>query len=345
MRGKLPMMGRRRKHRLDLPARVYFRHGAYYFVGRSGEWIRLGTDVKKALRRYTDLIAAPGLGRMGEIMDRYLREVVPKKAPRTRANNEREIEPLRAVFGHMEPDEITPQDIYAYMDHRRRRVKRRKPDGTIEEIEVPAPIAANREVALLSSIFSHAIRWGLASDNPCRLVVRNTETPRRRYVEEHEYRAVYAIAPPIIQCAMDIARLTGLRLGDILRLNERDNIREDGLYVETGKTGKRLLFEWTEELRAVIDRARALRGKVRGLTIIATQTGQTYTLTGFEAIWQRVMKRAVSSGAIAERFRFHDLRALAADRAEQPSELLGHDDPRVTNRIYRRGPRRVKPAS
>ena len=46
-----------------------------------------------------------------------------------------------------------------------------------------------------------------------------------------------------------------------------------------------------------------------------------------------------------ERFHFHDLRAVAASRSETPQELLGHDDPRTTNRVYRRGPRTVKPAT
>lgn len=339
------MMGRRRKNRPDLPPRVYAKHGAYYFVAKDGEWIWLGRDLHAALQRYADFAAAPALGRMADIMERYLREVVPKKAARTRENNKREMVPLKAVFGHMEPGEITPQGIYAYLDSRKRQVKRKQPDGTVKVIELPAPIAANRELALLSSVFKYAIRWGLAAENPCRLVSRNPEAPRRRYVQPHEYRAIYAIAPPVIQCAMDLARQTGLRLGDLLRLNERENVREEGLYVETGKTGKRLLFEWTPKLQEAVDRARALRGTtLRPITIIANRSGQRYTLTGFTTMWQKLMTKALREGVITERFRFHDLRAVAADNAEQPSELLGHDDPRVTNRIYRRGPRRVKPA-
>lgn len=316
-------MGRKRKHRKDLPPRVYFNHGAYYFVAKAGEWIWLGKDHGEALRRYAEFAAAPVLGKMRDLMERYMRDVAPTKSPRTLKNNEREVEPLKKVFGHMEPDEITPRDLYAYLDQRPR-------------------VAANRELALLSSIFKHAIRWGLATDNPCRLVARNPERPRRRYVEQAEYEAVYALAPAAIQCAMELARQTGLRLGDILKLNERDNVRDEGLYVETGKTGKKLLFEWTPELRAVVDRARELRGKVRSLSLISNQAAQRYTVFGFSTLWQRTMAKAMKEGVA--RFQFRDLRAVAADRAEKPSELLGHDDPRVTNRIYRRGPRRVKPA-
>ena len=318
-------MGRRRQHRRDLPERGYFRHNAYYFVARNGEWIWLARDRAIALKKYADINASPIAGGMAAIIERHMREVTPTKAPRTQQNNAREIIPLKRVFGHMEPGEITSQDIYAYMDMRPR-------------------IAANREVALLSRIFRYAIRWGLATDNPCRQVTRNPERPRRRHIEDHEFAAVYETATPVIRCAMDIARLTGLRLGDILRLNEREHIRDEGVYIETGKTGKRLLIEWTDNLRDAIARARSLRGSVRSIYLIANQEGQSYTVSGFESLWQRIMAKAISSGKLAERFHFHDLRAFAAHRAENPSELLGHDDPRTTSRIYRRGPRRVKPA-
>lgn len=316
------MMGRKRKHRKDLPERLYFRHGAYYFVTTNGEWIWLGRDTNSALRRYTDFSSDPVPGHMAGIMDRYMLEWAIKKAPRTIKNNEREIIPLKKVFGHMEPHEITPTYIYQYMDAR------------------PA-VASNREIALLSSVFKFAIRIGAASENPCKFVSRNPERPRDRNVEDHEYEHVYAIAPPVIQCAMDIARQTGLRLSDILKLNKREHINKDGLLVPTGKTGRRMLFEWTDGLRATVERCQSLRGKVSSMYLISNQEGQRYTLSGFESNWQKVMGKAVKSGMV--RFQFRDIRAIAADKSAAPTELLGHNDPKVTNRVYRRGPRRVKP--
>ena len=315
------MMGRKRKYRKDLPERVYFNHGSYYFVTKEGKWEWLSKDRTIALKRYADFTASPFPGRISAIMDRYMQEVAPTKSPRTFKNNEREIVPLKTAFGHMEPYEITPTSIYQYMDAR------------------PA-IAANRETALLSSVFKFAIRKGLASENPCRYVSRNPEKPRDRHVEDSEYQAVYNVSPPVIQCAMDLARQTGLRLGDLLKLNERENVRDDGLYVVTGKTGRKLVFEWTDELRATIERCKILRGAVKGigLYLLPNREGQQYTLFGFSTLWQRVMRK---SGVA--RFQFRDLRAMAANKSEQPTELLGHNDPKVTNRIYRRAPRRVKP--
>jgi integrase len=68
-------------------------------------------------------------------------------------------------------------------------------------------------------------------------------------------------------------------------------------------------------------------------------------------MWQRLMKRALAQGAIATRFKFHDLRAMAAteiaeaDTDEAARRLLGHADVRTTRRVYIRRQRvtRAKP--
>ncbi len=321
------MMGRKRRDRKDLPERVYFKHGAYYFVSKDGKWHSLGKDYTRALTKYGEINSSWTGFSMTSIMDRYMAKVAPTKAPRTLKNYQREIRPLRTGFGHMLPDDIEPTDIYAYLDTR-------------------APIAGNREKALLSTIFSYAIRWGLASKNPCKLVKRNPERPRDRHVEDWEYRAVYALAPPMIQIAMDLARATGLRQGDVLRLKLTD-AKEDGLHAHTSKTSKRLIFTLTPELEAVLDRSRAIQ--IKGVhplhpAIIRNRSGRAYTGNGFRAVWQDLMVAAMTAEVIKERFTFHDLRAKAADGAENASELLGHDDPKTTNRVYRRAPRRVNPA-
>ncbi len=155
---------------------------------------------------------------MGEIMDRYMFEVAPKKAPSTYGSNKREMGNLRAVFGHMKPEEITAPDIYAYMDKR------------------GAPVRANREKALLSHVFSYAIRWGVTKDNPCRHVKRNPEKPRDRYVEDWELEAFKAGSGELLRNYVDFKYLTGMRKGDILRLR-LEALTEDGIAVTQGKTG------------------------------------------------------------------------------------------------------------
>jgi integrase len=74
--------------------------------------------------------------------------------------------------------------------------------------------------------------------------------------------------------------------------------------------------------------------------LLRTRHGRPCTPTGFSAIWQRLMRRAVAHGVIATRFKFHDLRAMAATEKAEAStdeaaqQLLGHADVRTTRRIY-----------
>ena len=232
---------------------------------------------------------------------------------------------LRAVFGRMLPQDLTVQDVYRYLDERGK----------------TAPVRANREIALLSHVMRKAVRWGVIAESPIQRIEKHRERPRDRDVTIEEFRAVRDIAPPVIQVAMDLAVITGLRQGDILKLRLTD-IREDGLDVRTSKTGKRLLFELTPGLQETIERARSLRRRIGTVYLIANRNGQPYTPSGFRAMWQRTMRRALAEGRIQERYRFHDLRALAAKLADDPKALLGHTSERQTA-TYLRGPQRVKP--
>ena len=278
--------------------------------------------------RYGELLATPAdITTMSRIFDRYQREVVSTKAPRTQKDNLRELGLLRRAFGHMPPEDITPQDIYAFIDARQ------------------APVRANREKALLSHVFRYAIRWGNAATNPCQLVSRNPERPRSRYVEDHEFQTVYDLALPVIRVAMELAYITGLRQGDILSLRLQ-NVTEQGLRVVVGKTrsrtGRALLFEWTKALREAVEAAKQLRHGVRSMYLICTRTGQRYSSSGFQAMWRRTMGKAIEEKRLAERFTFHDLRAKAGSDSEDDG-LLGHEDSRTLRRYYKRKPLKVTP--
>lgn len=147
----------------------------------------------------------------------------------------------------------------------------------------------------------------------------------------------------MMQVAMDLALLTGLRRGDLLALT-RDNVTDEGLLVRTSKTAVPLLFDWSDDLRAVNSRARGLRPQVRR-TLIANRQGKPYTPTGFGSNWQRLIDRALRETQLEEPFRFNDLRAKSAsdDTMDAATERLGHMNARTTQRFYRRKPMRVQP--
>jgi len=74
-----------------------------------------------------------------------------------------------------------------------------------------------------------------------------------------------------------------------------------------------LLLEWTPRRRSAIDHAKAIRPKVRGMTVLSRRDGKPYSADGFSAMWQRLMTKVVIAGV--ERFTFHDLRAKCATDA------------------------------
>ncbi len=140
---------------------------------------------------------------------------------------------------------------------------------------------------------------------------------------------------------MDIALMTGLRLGDVLSL-QLQNITKAGLEVRTGKTGKELVFEWTPELRASVDRAIALRGNAASMFLICSGRGHRYTTDGFKSIWQRLIKKCLADSVIDHTFQFRDLRGKTGSDAEDEN-LLGHQDKRTLQRHYKRKPQKVTP--
>ena len=324
-------MGRLRKNDKHLPRRVYIRHGAYYFVDHIGKWHRLGASLGEMYRALAEHVEESQIIVMDDLLARYLRDVVPQKAERTQVDNRAQIARLRCVFGHMRPSEITAPDICAFRDKR----------------GAQYPTAANRELEVLAHALQRGVEWGALKFNPCR-EVRKLKLPRRnRYVADWEFAVVHSIASPRMKVAMDLALLTGLRRGDLLSLT-RDDLTDDGILIRPAKTehssGKVLLIEWSDELRAVIAAAKKLRPQVRR-HVIANMQGKPYTPTGFGSVWRTLMLKALKETELQEPFRFNDLRAKSAsdDSLAAATERLGHTDVRTTKEFYRRRPVRVQP--
>jgi len=298
----------------------------YYHVAHLGggkrRWTKLSDDYGEALAlwaRLEGLETTPGTepGTVAAALSRYRGEILPAYRDTTRREYGRIVERLDAVFGPMRLEEVRPSDIAAYLDRR------------------SAKIAANREIAVLSSVYQHAIRWGWTETNPCRGVRRNRERPRRRYVTDQELARLREAADEQWRCIIDLAYLTALRRGDLLRLR-LDAITERGLLVEQSKTGARILYQTTPALRAVLTRAKKLRRRTRSLHLFATRDGTPYTPSGWDSAWRRLVAR---SGL--EDVHFHDIRAKSLTDAartrnrDYAQALAGHADVSMTESYIR----------
>lgn len=322
-------MGRKRKSDNHLPPKVYQRSGSYYFVDKDGKWIKIGSSYPAAMAKYAQIVEDVGnVVTIGDLLDRYLKEIAPLKAEASYKTNLAQSKFIRAGLGEIRVDELKPKHIYLYMDVRGKKGKTQ----------------TNREVAMISHMLKHAIRWGLIDDNPCRNVMRFKETPRDRYIEDWEYQAFRDFAGSLIAAYMDFKLLTGLRKSDILKL-KRGALKEDGIHVSISKTKKKIIIEWTDHLREAVEAIKSLPRPINSLYLFSTRKGQPYTTSGFSSIWQRKMVKALETEVLKERFTDHDLRAKTGSDAEleHATKLLAHLDAKVTKKHYRRKVPVVKP--
>jgi integrase len=317
-------MGRKRQQegQHQLPRRMHLKHGQYYYVTSSTprKWIPLGKDENKARTQWARLengevstICNAALT-MKAVMARYERDVLPTKAKNTSDIQRVQLQSLAAVFGDMIPDNILPTHIGEYLDRRGKK----------------APVAANREISLLSHVFTKAMRWGFAKSNPCTRVEKNPQKVRERYITDAEYAAVLKVAPFAVQIAMELAYYTGQRLSDVLKMRWSD-IQDGCLLVEQQKTKTRLSIEIHGELQTVMDRARTT-GKVRSLYLVSNTHAQPYTKDGFTTMFARARAKAGIND-----FHFHDIRGKSATdmsnmqtHLQEIQSLLGHKTQRQT---------------
>ncbi len=330
----------------DLPARWRKKHGAYYYrppASCQNMWdgkteFRLGKTLHEAYRTWADRTEAYDEARsMAQLLDRYALEVVHTKAFKSQQSNQISIRRLRPVFGDMPIATIKPRHVYLYRD------KVTKANG---------PASANRDLEVLSHALSKATEWGLIDRNPIKGQVRKNKIPRReRYIEDWELDEAMKVANPVLQNYIILKLLTGLRRGDLLQLKTTD-LREDGIRANTGKTGKRLIIEWTEELREAISSALAVRPKEDTELIFCTRYGDCYvkdngTANGFDSLWRRFMTKLIAETKVTERFQEKDLRKKTATdmNVDQARRLLGHTSERTTHQHYRLKGEIVKPHS
>lgn len=316
-------MGRKRNQRKDLPQRVYFKHSKYYFVDRDNKWHNLGADYYKAMIEYAAINTQDiPLKTINHAMDYYISNVLIEKAPKTQKEYLKHIKVLRKVFGGMLVKDLRPSEIYKYMNKRPK-------------------VSANREKAILSQVFKVAIQLGLTENNPCKQVVGNPEKARDNQVHEDSFVTVYKMASEGIQIAMDIALVTGLRQGDILKLNLFEHWTDNGLEVKTGKTGQKMLYERTSVLEEIIKRCIEQKTKTSSSYLVRSTRGQPYTSSGFQKVFGKLVAKAIEEKEI-DYFQFRDIRAWAGTVADR-EDFLGHQDPSTYHRHYRRGTLNVVP--
>jgi len=293
---------------------VYERHGAFYYVKR-GKWLPLGRDLGAALHEYARIVAQPANG-VPALIDQALPAITDKVATSTRKQYLSAAVKLRKHFVEFTPDQVRHADVMVMMD-----------------AYTKNPSIGNRLLTVLKQTFDWALERELVAHNPCARIKRHKQEARDRLISPAEFNAIREKAPARLQCIMDLCYLTGQRIGDVLAIKRAD-LDPEGIYFRQQKTGKKLVVAWSPELRAAVDRAKALTGNLAPLTLFYGRGGHPPV---HQNVWRAFKSAAKKAGV--QNATLHDLRAMSGTEAERqgedPTALLGHTDSRTT-KVYLR---------
>lgn len=297
---------RTRKHS-GLPPRVYFKNGAFRYAVPSHQreklqtsWYRLGANTAEMWAAFSKLQAELNNdGGMMSLFDRYARDVIPDKAPRTQKDNLAELKNLRAVFGKMEPEQVTLSMAYEYLDFR----------GKTSRTQ------ANHEMALLRHVFTYAVRWGRLASNPLQGMHKLPVPIRERMPSPDEINAVRRHADTMLRLWIDLKCQIGLRQADMLALRV-DAIKPDGIHIKAAKNAKHGLISWSDSLRQTVDNILALQ-QVQGMTLFCDARGRPIHKRVIQSRFRKAVLAAMAAGDLLEEFTENDLRSSFATQSEE----------------------------
>ena len=321
----------------------YDRCGAYYFwpKGESKVWFRdpegRPLSLAAALAEYGKLVDRPVIVHtITDLIAEFERSPeFSGLAERTQTDRRSHHAELRAVFGHYGVSELATVDILEWKTAR----------------AAKAPRQWNQKLVALRRLLAYAIDpLGMieARNNPSAGVKRMKEQRRTRAPTPDELKRFAAMVDPMTRLYVALKLVTGLRMGDLLRLDRR-MILDDCLRTPVGKAGGRVFrFLFVDPATGESTGVReilALRRRVGSTVLFANRDGQQYTVDGWQSNWQRRMAKWVQEGG--ERFHEHDIRASAGIRIEEVGgreaarQLLGHATQRTTAIYTDRGAERV----
>jgi integrase len=149
-------------------------------------------------------------------------------------------------FGPVNLDAITPERVEAFQDHR---------------VVQVSPATVNRECALLKHMFNMADRWDLyRGRNPVKLVkFLREDNLQFQTLSETEERALLACCPSYLQDMIVFALNTGLRCGDIFKLQwEEVDFEQRRLVFLVQKTSKLLKLPLNDSAYSVLQAWQAI---------------------------------------------------------------------------------------
>lgn len=186
------------------------------------------------------------------------------------------------------------------------------------------PRTADKATVMLGTLLNHGIENGLLSVNIAAGIKHLHSVDKSDEIWERHHMRAFARAPKHLRNALILAGLTGLRLGDLVRLDWA-NIGPNAIIIEkTRKRGGRAVIPLLPETRKVLDRI----GKGTG-AVLRNSRGQAWTESGLGSVFQKAKPKDFERT-------IHDLRGTFATRLimagltdEQAAMVMGWTAKRI----------------
>lgn len=153
---------------------------------------------------------------------------------------------------------------------------------------------------------------------------------------------------------VELTLMTGMRESDMLCL-AKSQLEREGIRIIPQKTDQSTeaeqLFEWTQELRAVIDRALARRRRVGSIYVFPVsqgdRAGQPYTVNSFQSKYHRYFAQCGVEGMTWHDVRRTALNLKSREEGKEAAQGMGAHGSITTTEGYLAGVGeiRVKPLS
>jgi len=293
-------MGRKRTNPEDnkLPKNVYRGKYKIYFKPTRNQTVVLGSTEMSLTEIWVqyELI----LAKLSQVMSfsklwhSFLKSAYfSELKARTQKDYRQHQKKLIAVFGEMKADNIKPEHVREFMDKR----------------GLQSKTQANHEMASMSRVYRWGYERGYVKANPCAGVMKFKAVKRERYITDAEYLAIYQAADDVVKVAMEIAYLCAARLSDVLGMKWQQ-ITEQGIFIQQGKTGIKQIKAWTPRLSEAIELAKSVSmpEKAEAPVIMGQHQGH-YSHRGFSHRWMEARSKASVKLGYKLNCTFHDLKA------------------------------------
>ncbi|MFC3706313.1 tyrosine-type recombinase/integrase [Devosia honganensis] len=287
----------------------------YYYAWRGGPRINAKPNTRGFLAEYHRLTRArpdaPGKGTLSELVREYLKSPAYRNlAASTKKSYDWAIDKIEAEYFDL--------PIAALGERGARKMLLEWRDTTFTS----TPRAGDMVMAVLSKIIAFAVDREDIDRHPLEKIAKLADSTRKDVIWTDEQVAAFkAKAPARMVLALELARWTGQRQGDLLALTWS---AYDGTHItlRQGKTGTRVRVKVAQELKALLDAQ-----KRTAVTILTNRSGRPYT-EGFRSSWAKAMEAAGVKGVT-----FHDLRGTFVTLAHREgasireiAEVTGHSE-------------------